>query len=102
MLLSTPPLQVAYPPTNLPHSTPNTNAKMSAPNAGRQSPEPETQSEAQVGATTEDVKDQGQAPSGTHEAEGGADQLKGLESNPKGPLEDAAAEKTEKHMDPKA
>jgi len=68
---------------------------MSAPNAGRQSPEPETQSHAQVGQTAE-PNQQGAAPSEDHAADASKEQLKGLESNPKGPLEDAAAKKTEK------
>ncbi|KAK5128477.1 hypothetical protein LTR85_003145 [Meristemomyces frigidus] len=76
---------------------------MSAPNAGRQSPEPERQSDKQIHEPpATDVNDQGQAPSGSNEAEGGKDQLAGLSSNPKGPLEDAAAKKTEKTTDPKA
>ncbi|KAK5131095.1 hypothetical protein LTR08_001313 [Meristemomyces frigidus] len=69
---------------------------MSAPNEGRNSPEPERQSDNQKEAPATNMKEQGQAPSGTQEAEGGKDQLKNLSSNPKGALEDAAAAKTSK------
>jgi hypothetical protein len=65
---------------------------MSAPNAGRQSPEPEQQSGAQTGATTES----GQIDESSHKDEGKDDQTSGLESNPKHPLEEAAKEKTSK------
>ncbi|KAF4550987.1 Hypothetical protein D9617_15g043410 [Elsinoe fawcettii] len=71
---------------------------MSAPNQGRQSPEPETQSGSQLkhphGANP---NEQGGAPSLEHGKEQSDKQKSNaLESNPKGPLEDAAAEKTSK------
>jgi hypothetical protein len=69
---------------------------MSAPQQGRQSPEPEQQSHAQSGATSGNVNDQGQAPEGGA-AKASEDQLKNLESNPKGPLDDAAKAKTSKN-----
>ncbi|KAK6395564.1 hypothetical protein LTR65_010582 [Meristemomyces frigidus] len=88
---------------NRPNQTNTSSATMSAPNAGRQSPEPETQSDRQINEPpATNVNDQGQAPSGSHEAEGGKDQLAGLSSNPKGPLDDAAEEKTKKTTNPKA
>jgi hypothetical protein len=72
---------------------------MSAPNAGRQSPDPERQSDKQVHATpASNVNDQGQAKSAEAPAEESKNTLSNLESNPKGPLEDAAAEKTKKTM----
>lgn len=64
---------------------------MSAPNAGRQSPEPDKQSGAQgkdapgVGSVGEPSSDQ---------AESSLEST--LESNPQGPLEDAAKEKVSK------
>jgi len=76
---------------------------MSAPNAGRQSPDPERQGKDQIHeAPATDVNNQGQAPEGSHEAEGGKAQLEGLSSNPKGPLDDAANAKTSKTTEPKA
>jgi hypothetical protein len=68
---------------------------MSAPNAGRQSPEPEKQSEAQAGQTTGNVNDQGGAVSGGAEKQ--SDDTKGgLESNPTHPLAKHAEETTSK------
>lgn len=68
---------------------------MSAPNAGRQSPEPEKQSHGQVG-TVEGGKIDA-APSGTHAQEASDDQKENtLSSNPEGPMEGAAHEKTSK------
>lgn len=68
---------------------------MSAPNAGRQSPEPEKQSERQVG-----VPESGQidaAPSKEYAKEASDDHKENvLESNPVGPMEDAAHEKVSK------
>lgn len=77
----------------------------SAPNAGRQSPEPETQSEEQVGAPTgtsgvdhqadksEEKGGEGKGGEGT----GGEDRgVEGLESNPTHPLEGLAQAKTGK------
>jgi hypothetical protein len=70
---------------------------MSAPNAGRQSPEPENQSNKQSGSTATNANQQGGGPSeGSKEAS--TNQLAGLESNPKGPLDDAAKDKTSKTM----
>lgn len=68
---------------------------MSAPNQGRQSPEPERQSHAQQG-TAAKPNDQGAAPSQDHAAEASKEQLKGLESNPTGVLEAEAKKKTSK------
>ena len=68
---------------------------MSAPNPGRQSPEPETQSHGQVGIPGSGQADA--APSKEFAKEASDDQ-KGnvLESNPEGPLEGAAHEKISK------
>ncbi|KAJ4305234.1 hypothetical protein N0V90_000765 [Kalmusia sp. IMI 367209] len=69
---------------------------MSAPNAGRQSPEPEQQSGAQQkDVPASNVNDQGAAPSqGTKEAN---EQQKGaLSSNPTHPLAKHAEETTSK------
>jgi hypothetical protein len=69
---------------------------MSAPNAGRQSPDPERQANKQIhDPPASDVNKQGQNP-GEKAADASKDQLSNLASNPKGPLEDAAAEKTKK------
>ncbi|KAK3630313.1 hypothetical protein LTR22_021575 [Elasticomyces elasticus] len=76
--------------------SPPTTTNMSAPNAGRQSPEPEKQSNAQTGATSTNVNDQGQAKSNDAPAEDSKNTLKNLESNPKGPLDDEAEKKTSK------
>ncbi|KAF2818968.1 hypothetical protein CC86DRAFT_375398 [Ophiobolus disseminans] len=68
---------------------------MSAPNAGRQSPEPEKQSDAQAGQTTSNVNDQGGAPE--KGAEKVSDDTKsGLSSNPEHPLAKHAEEVTSK------
>lgn len=69
---------------------------MSAPNAGRQSPEPENQSGAQSGATTTNINQQGGAPSQEHAKEASDDQKSGLSSNPTHPLDKAAEDKTSK------
>ncbi|KAI9895021.1 MAG: hypothetical protein M1814_000244 [Vezdaea aestivalis] len=68
---------------------------MSAPNQSRQSPPPEEQSEKQVGAPASGKADA--APS-ADSSKKSSDQtkLEGLESNPKGPLEDKAKEKVTK------
>lgn len=68
---------------------------MSAPNAGRQSPEPEDQSNSQVGAPESGKVDA--APSASH-AKDSSEQTKhqGLSSNPGGPLDAAAEQKTSK------
>lgn len=68
---------------------------MSAPNAGRQSPEPEKQSEAQSGQTSSNVNDQGGAPKeGAQQAS--KDTKGGLASNPEHPLAKHAEETTSK------
>ena len=68
---------------------------MSAPNAGRQSPEPEKQSSAQTGKPAEGTADA--APSETHAQEVSDDHKENaLLSNPVGPLETAAHEKVSK------
>jgi hypothetical protein len=62
---------------------------MSAPNQGRQSPDPERQTGAQQGTTA----------SGKHDQKSGQDNketLAGLSSNPEHPLAKAAEEKTAK------
>lgn len=69
---------------------------MSAPNQGRQSPEPENQSEAQSGSTATNANEQGAAPSMEHAQEASKKQLDSLPSNPTGPLDKAAEEKTSK------
>lgn len=69
---------------------------MSAPNQGRQSPDPERQSGAQAGSTANNPNDQGVASSAEQTKEQSQDQLKNLSSNPKGPLEDKAAEAASK------
>jgi hypothetical protein len=65
---------------------------MSAPTQGRQSPDPERQSDAQAGATTES----GKLDESSKKNEGKEDQTSGLSSNPTHPLEEAAKEKTSK------
>ena len=68
---------------------------MSAPLQGRQSPEPERQDNSQVGAPESGKIDAD--PSGTYAKESSEDtKHEGLSSNPGGPLEDAAGEKTTK------
>ncbi|KAF1959695.1 hypothetical protein CC80DRAFT_489801 [Byssothecium circinans] len=69
---------------------------MSAPNAGRQSPDPENQSSGQSGATTTNINKQGGAPSQEHAKEASDNQKAGLSSNPTHPLEKHAEEKTSK------
>ncbi|KAH8732431.1 Abscisic acid G-protein coupled receptor-domain-containing protein [Phaeosphaeriaceae sp. PMI808] len=69
--------------------------KMSAPSAGRQSPEPEKQSDAQTGQTSGNVNDQGGAPSqGSAKASNQA--KSSLSSNPEHPLAKHAEEVTSK------
>ncbi|KAI9799631.1 MAG: hypothetical protein M1833_003946 [Piccolia ochrophora] len=68
---------------------------MSAPNAGRQSPDPERQ----TGAQQQDVPASGKADvaSDTHAKDKSEDHKQNtLESNPKGPLDDAADAKISK------
>lgn len=68
---------------------------MSAPRAGRQSPEPETQSHEQVGAPESGKIDAGKTETGSKdESVDTKDNI--LESNPVGPMEDAAHEKVSK------
>ncbi|KAF2687372.1 hypothetical protein K458DRAFT_415626 [Lentithecium fluviatile CBS 122367] len=69
---------------------------MSAPNAGRQSPDPEHQSGAQSGVTASNVNDQGGAPSQGDSKENSDNTKGGLSSNPVHPLEKHAEEKTSK------
>ncbi|KAL8639213.1 MAG: hypothetical protein Q9228_003727, partial [Teloschistes exilis] len=65
---------------------------MSAPNAGRQSPEPERQTSAQVGPPESGQIDA--APSKEHAQEKSEDAKENvLSSNPEGPLEGAAHQK---------
>ena len=68
---------------------------MSAPNAGRQSPEPEKQSHEQVGAPESGKIDAGKSETGSQD-ESIDTKENVLESNPVGPLEDAAHEKVSK------
>jgi len=65
---------------------------MSAQNTGRQSPSPEESSGAQQGAS---ANGQG-VNEGTNNQQESKDQLEGLLSNPKGPLDDHVAETTKK------
>ncbi|ETN47092.1 uncharacterized protein HMPREF1541_01282 [Cyphellophora europaea CBS 101466] len=68
---------------------------MSAPNAGRQSPEPETQ----TGSQQQDIPTQpgsGKLDESKGKDEGKNDQVSGLSSNPKHPLADEAEKKTSK------
>lgn len=68
---------------------------MSAPKAGRQSPEPEKQSDAQTGAPEDGQIDA--APSKDHAGDVSEEQKQNtLSSNPVGPMEDAAHEKVSK------
>jgi hypothetical protein len=70
---------------------------MSAPNAGRQSPEPERQNEAQSGQTTDNVNKQGAGPQ--EGAEKASDNTKNaLSSNPEHPLKEHAEETTSKKV----
>ena len=68
---------------------------MSAPRAGRQSPEPEKQTNEQVGAPESGKIDAGKSETGSKdESEDAKENV--LESNPVGPMEDAAHEKVSK------
>ncbi|KAL8922154.1 MAG: hypothetical protein Q9208_005349 [Pyrenodesmia sp. 3 TL-2023] len=68
---------------------------MSAPNAGRQSPEPEKQTDKQTGQPQPGKA--GAAPSDEHAQQESEDAKENvLSSNPKGPMEDAAHEKVSK------
>lgn len=68
---------------------------MSAPNEGRQSPEPEQQSDAQIGTQAGNPNNQGAGDDKTAEASNKT--LASLSSNPKGPLDDEAEKKTAKN-----
>ncbi|KAJ4313511.1 hypothetical protein N0V94_006897 [Neodidymelliopsis sp. IMI 364377] len=68
---------------------------MSAPQQGRQSPEPERQSDAQTGAQAGNPNQQG-GDSKTKEAS--EDQKSGLSSNPTHPLEKHSEETTSKKV----
>ncbi|KAI9756930.1 MAG: hypothetical protein M1815_002496 [Lichina confinis] len=65
---------------------------MSAPNAGRQSPEPENQSGAQQQSApgSGKVTDQPESLGDENKQQSDRTKMNELESNPKGPLEDAA------------
>lgn len=68
---------------------------MSAPNAGRQSPDPDKQSNEQVGAPASGKVGAGKTETGSKdESVDTKDNV--LESNPVGPMEDAAHEKVSK------
>lgn len=69
---------------------------MSAPNAGRQSPEPERQTGAQQQDPNSNPNNQGAAPSSEHAQDASKEQLKNMSSNPVGVLDKAAEEKTSK------
>ena len=68
---------------------------MSAPHPGRQSPEPEKQSHEQVGIPESGKIDAGKSETGSQD-ESIDTKENTLESNPVGPLEDAAHEKVSK------
>ncbi|KAL8689650.1 MAG: hypothetical protein Q9218_004723 [Villophora microphyllina] len=82
-------------PTNY-HKEPKLQTtRMSAPNAGRQSPEPEKQTDSQVGQPEPGQIDA--APSEEHAQEKSEDAKENvLSSNPEGPLEGAAHDKVSK------
>ena len=65
-----------------------------APNAGRQSPEPERQTKSQQGKQATDVNEQGMASSNEAPADASADKLESLDSNPKHVLQDASEGKS--------
>lgn len=70
---------------------------MSAPNQGRQSPDPERQTGAQLHEpVATQPNEQGGAPSLDHAKDTSEQQKANLPSNPTGPLEKAAEEKTSK------
>jgi hypothetical protein len=73
------------------------NFKMSAPNAGRQSPEPEKQSDAQAGQTSSNVNNQGgDVAKGSEKSSD--DTKSALSSNPEHPLAKHAEETTSKKV----
>ena len=70
---------------------------MSAPYQGRQSPEPERQTGGQLHEPpASNPNEQGAAPSLDHAKDASEQQKANLPSNPTGPLEKAAEEKTSK------
>ncbi|ORY17808.1 hypothetical protein BCR34DRAFT_529929 [Clohesyomyces aquaticus] len=70
---------------------------MSAPNTGRQSPEPEHQTHDQSGSMTSKANEQGGAPSKTQNAQQNSDDTKdGLPSNPEHVLAEHAESTTSK------
>ncbi|KAM3074996.1 hypothetical protein ACMFMG_007541 [Clarireedia jacksonii] len=70
---------------------------MSAPNAGRQSPDPENQSGAQVNDPPSDAKGVSQ---GENNQDASKSDLEGLSSNPGSALGDHAAKTVEKTTEP--
>lgn len=72
-------------------------SKMSAPNPGRQSPDPERQSGAQAGQISDNVNKQGAGPQ--EGAEQASDNTKNsLSSNPEHPLKQHSEETTSKKV----
>jgi hypothetical protein len=70
---------------------------MSAPQQGRQSPEPENQSDSQKGSQASNVNDQGGAPTtGKNAEQASDDQKSNLSSNPTHPLAKHSEETTSK------
>ena len=67
---------------------------MSAPNAGRQSPEPERQGDKQIHETP--AGGSGKIDESSGKDDGKDDQTAGLDSNPKHILQDEADKKTSK------
>jgi len=59
---------------------------MSAPQQGRQSPDPERQSDKQMGQAADNVNKQGGAPSQEYAKEASNEQKSNLSSNPTHPL----------------
>ncbi|THX78417.1 hypothetical protein D6D04_05782 [Aureobasidium pullulans] len=74
----------------------NKSTAMSAPNAGRQSPEPENQSSKQQAAPTAGNPNQQGAEPNEGSKQASDNQKDGLSSNPTGPLDQAAKDKTSK------
>lgn len=71
---------------------------MSAPQEGRNSPDPEAQSGKQQADPQANPNQQGAAPSEDHAKETSEEQLKNLPSNPEHILEKPSVEKTSKTM----
>ncbi|KAF2167260.1 hypothetical protein M409DRAFT_22687 [Zasmidium cellare ATCC 36951] len=69
---------------------------MSAPNEGRQSPEPERQSDSQLHQPSSSNPNQQGGQPGDKAADASKDQLSNLSSNPGGPLDKEAEKKTAK------